>query len=380
MPDRKFQDYADSAEIKKILVDSTIPITLANQLVTKKHFDDNASSTDAAAVAANAAAIALIKASSDANTADVAGLTTTTAANTTKADNNATQIAINVIDIAANAAAIIANAEHSVYDWSARTEADLGAAYTAWNAAAGSPEFNKGIVFVKWKDGKTYVLVSASSPASAASYTSTSALMAMATTAEVTAGINTANAIAPLTLREEMARALGISPATLSAGAAGINAGGGVAGVANRFVLLDAGGRIDLSFLNIAGLDFISSADMAAAIPTAPPGGFSNGQVYIATGAEAAPDASWGFLASILTVRPGDMALYDGANWHHVSTSTSLTAAVLKAGSNAMAIDGKLIWAAGAAADTIIVDGNDAANAIVQNVTLKTGVINGGTF
>lgn len=167
---------------------------------------------------------------------------------------------------------------------------------------------------------------------------------------------------------------------------------GGTSASTGKLVALNADGKIAASMLSLGGLHFIGSVDMSAAVPAAPAGGgFKNGDVYTHTKAgqtettPPAPDATWHFDPDVHHVESGDMAIYDGTNWHHIATAADLTTAMLKTHSNLMSKDGKIIWGdshAGAApaAGTVIIDGGDVANAIAQNLTIKASIIECGTF
>ena len=66
--------------------------------------------------------------------------------------------------------AAAAQPDPEVEDWSARTEANPGDAYTAWNTGTGNPDFTGSPVIIGWKDGKTYVLVDSANPGDGNSY------------------------------------------------------------------------------------------------------------------------------------------------------------------------------------------------------------------
>ena len=95
----------------------------------------------------------------------------------TPADLDVAELAVNLVDkkvYTKDAAGTIVELgskdDIEVYDWSARVEADVGAAYTAWNGGAGTPDYVGKVVFVRWSDAKTYALTDPANPGTAASY------------------------------------------------------------------------------------------------------------------------------------------------------------------------------------------------------------------
>ncbi len=204
----------------------------------------------------------------------------------------------------------------------------------------------------------------------------------LASAGDMTTGTEAAKLVTPKLERDELARALTLPTAKLAAATATLNAPSGTpANDVNALVRLNAAGKINAGFLSVTGLNFLGAADLAAAIPAPPAGGFKNGDIYTNNNAATvAPLAAWGFPADVVSVETGDMALYDGTSWHHLATGADLTGVVLKAASNAMTASAKLLWADPGVANTVILDGAVAANAVLQNMTLKTCRIGGGTF
>lgn len=260
-------------------------------------------------------------------------------------------------------------------DLTAGTAGDIGAEY-----AVSSPALTGDVIVATYgSPAGAYLLTNKAAPGTASSWTSLGSATAFADGAAMSAATpNALSAVTPEGFRVELARTLGITSADLLAGAAGINTGGGLAGAAGKFALLNAVGKFDASFLSIQGLNF-RAGNLTVAVPVIT-GGFKNGDVYVAN-AVGAPDATWNFPTVVTHVEIGDMALYDGAEWHHLATATDLTIAMLKTHTNTMTKDGKLVWeATGAVADAVLIDGNNAANAVMQNFKLKSCVISGGTF
>lgn len=105
MSNRKFQEFADAAEIIRILVNG--PITLPNQLITRQYLDDNGANINQ--VAQNKTDIAVNKANITSNTSNISANDIQITANKIDILRNVADIADNLIKILQNTSASHAN-------------------------------------------------------------------------------------------------------------------------------------------------------------------------------------------------------------------------------------------------------------------------------
>lgn len=212
-----------------------------------------------------------------------------------------------------------------VVDWSARTEADLGSAYTAWHTGAGTPDFKGGVSIVKWKDNNFYLLTNLGSPSNAGSYKLIS---------------KTPNNLA---FYDWSAR----TEADIGAGYAAWHAGAGTPDFSSNLVLVKwkdnqlyaltnpaapaTVGSYQVIVPAIQTVDFKAAVDVTAGYPDPPtagaadtrvPNGMSPGDfvIFSKTGTVDASFSSdgiqWATYGISGTVNQGDMAIWDGTNFH----------------------------------------------------------------
>lgn len=191
--------------------------------------------------------------------------------------------------------------------------ATVGAAATAWVAA--NAAFSGDIVIATYgTPAQAYVLTTPGSPGVDTSWTGLGGAVSFATAAEIHAGTSTTKALNPAILRGEALNAPSATPAN----------------DANRLIRLNAQGHIDSGFLNVSSLTYRGNADLTAAY-TAPatawaPGDFATVQT---TGTAV---ASWPGLTGNEAVNAGDLAIWDGTNFHIIANEVDLTAYLALAG------------------------------------------------
>jgi hypothetical protein len=271
-----------------------------------------------------------------------------------------------------------------ILDWSARTEANPGAAYNAWHSGAGTPDYTGDVVFIKWKDGQVYLLTDSANPGDGTKYIPVS----QAVTTEVIDWT-------------------GLTPVPADTGAAYTtwHAGTGtpdfkaavsIVKFKGQFWLLTdpktPGDKASYSAISMpvpAALTFRGNIDVQAAMPANHLNTWAVGDFGIlantaggAVGTPITPDGTWP-LTGAAGYEVGDLAIYDGTSLHVLPQDSNLASYLPLAGGT-MSDGAGIIFdttsartlpnpgtAPGAASVTVI-DGNGGT---VDNV-----VIDGGTY
>jgi hypothetical protein len=150
-----------------------------------------------------------------------------------------------------------------------------------------------------------------------------------------------------------------ITPAALEAASVVASLG---AADANKYVTLDANGKIDPSVLSVDAMQYKGGADVTAAAPAA--AALSVGDVYyVTTGGTVA--ASWTGAAGIVA-NTGDMMIWNGTAFDFVDSSTDLSAYVPLAGTAGVAgaamVSGAVITFNPAASGNVVLNGATGAN------------------
>ena len=275
-----------------------------------------------------------------------------------------------------------------ILDWTGRVEADLGAAYVAWNAGAGNPDYTGDPVFIEWKDHQLYALTDAANPGTSTSYTAVAAATSDPQVADFTAvpGANSAPDIgAAYTAFLAAGQTLDVT--------AGATVAKWGATAPAFYVLTDstapavAGNWSKVSPDAVAALDFkaavdVTQARMDDADPTSPSGWPSGSFALIAASGATSAGANaggntWADIGVPPTINQGDLMIWDGATFHILALETDLSAYLQLAGGTmadgaGIIFDTTTATAGAGAATVVVIDGNGGS--------LKDVVLDAGTY
>lgn len=268
-------------------------------------------------------------------------------------------------------------------DWSARTETDLGAAYTATGTT-----FGNGPVLIKWKDGSTYLLTNPSAPGNAASY---SAFADSDATMKTVVLDWTALAGAPTTLPAAYAIWNALAPAAnlLDPNAITLirfGAAGDVYVVTNPAAPTNTASYFLLHH-PAAAVAFTTTYDVTAAYNPATMEPLNIGDFGIISRAgtiiDNAPGTQWPITDAVpgtTAVNKGDLLIWDGANFHLLPETIDLSAYLPLAGGT-MTDTAQVVFPVPAAAGmNTRIEGTDKAKSQINNFNLENCVIDCGAI
>lgn len=267
-----------------------------------------------------------------------------------------------------------------VYDWSARGEADLGAAYTAAGVT-----FGTGLVVVQWKDGQTYVLTNPAAPGTAASYTAvaTSSPDQPITVVDWTGAAYTG--AATIDAAYNVWAAAATTNRFNSADVTIVRYGSPAANylVTNPAAPTNANSYFEMHH-PVQSLAFTASYDITAAFDPAAmtPANIGDFGIVSTSGTliDNAPGDQWpirGATPGTSTFSQGDMLIWDGSEFIALASEMDLSAYLPLAGgtmTDTATVTFAVPAGAAPATPTVRIDGGDPAKSSLDNFMLDAGV------